>query len=219
MENSDLVRYYSARAAEYDRVYLRPERQQELGRLRASLRRLLAGHDVLEVACGTGYWTAVIAPVAQSVVATDASAEVLELARARSYPPGKVRFALADAYELGGVAGEFTAGLAAFWWSHVPRQKLSTLLSAFHRRLGPGARVLFVDNCYREGSSTPLAGWDEDGNSYQERVLEDGSHFRIVKNFPTPGELRTVLSGRAKGLRITFLHYYWSASYRVSSDA
>ena len=73
MELSDLIQYYARRVREYDRVYAKPERQEELSKLRALLRRLLAGHDVLELACGTGCWTEVISTVVRSVVATDAS--------------------------------------------------------------------------------------------------------------------------------------------------
>jgi ubiquinone/menaquinone biosynthesis C-methylase UbiE len=73
-----MIDYYSKRAREYERVYQKPERQADLGWLRATLRRELAGHRVLELACGTGYWTDAIAGTAASIHATDASTEVLE---------------------------------------------------------------------------------------------------------------------------------------------
>jgi demethylmenaquinone methyltransferase/2-methoxy-6-polyprenyl-1,4-benzoquinol methylase len=216
MHVGDLIEYYSQRAAEYDKVYAKPERQEDLAELHRLLRRLLAGHDVLEIACGTGYWTASIAPVARSVLATDASADMLERARARRYPEGRVRFAVARVEELDSIPGTFTASLAGFWWSHVAKQEIGDFLSAFHRRLGTGARVVFIDNRYVEGSSTPIAHWDEAGNSYQDRALDDGQRFGVLKNFPSDVELRSVLDGWTADLEIALLTYYWCASYRVA---
>src|SRR6186997_2665379 len=71
--------YYAARASEYDRVYLKPERQPDLRQIEQWLPSVLAGATVLEVACGTGYWTRFIAPVASAVVALDSSPETLRI--------------------------------------------------------------------------------------------------------------------------------------------
>ena len=59
---SDLLTYYAARAAEYENVYAKPERQSDLARLRETVPAYFVGRRVLEVACGTGYWTRLIAP-------------------------------------------------------------------------------------------------------------------------------------------------------------
>jgi demethylmenaquinone methyltransferase/2-methoxy-6-polyprenyl-1,4-benzoquinol methylase len=215
---ADLVEYYSQRAAEYDKVYAKPERQEDLAELHLLLRRLMAGHDVLEIACGTGYWTASIAQVARTILATDASADVLARARARAYPADRVRFRLAQADALDNVPGNFTAGFAGFWWSHVARQELRGFISSFHRRLGADACVVFIDNRYVEGSSTPIAHWDEAGNSYQDRTLDDGRRYRILKNFPSPDELQSTLRGVSDGLEVRLLDYCWCASYKVPSS-
>jgi demethylmenaquinone methyltransferase/2-methoxy-6-polyprenyl-1,4-benzoquinol methylase len=215
---SDLVEYYSLRAAEYDGVYRKPERQENLAELHALLRRALAAHDVLEIACGTGYWTLSIAPAVRSVLATDASPEMLKFARSRSYPPGRVRFALADAQALVDLGATFTAGFAGFWWSHVPRKDLAGFLSSFHRCLGPAAKVVFIDNRYVKGSSTPISFIDGEGNTYQDRTLEDERRFRILNDFPSEEDLRTALVGKADDLEIALLKYYWCASYRALGE-
>src|SRR6185436_11300113 len=118
MSDTAMLDYYSRRAAEYERIYHKPERQADLARLREHLRSLLTGRRVLEVACGTGYWTAAIADAALSITATDASEEVLEVARAKRLD-GRVTFRRADAWKAGELSCDFDAGLAAFWWSHV----------------------------------------------------------------------------------------------------
>ena len=63
--------YYAARAPEYDAIYLKPERQADLRAIEHWLPPVFAGANVLEVACGTGYWTQFLAPVAASVLAVD----------------------------------------------------------------------------------------------------------------------------------------------------
>jgi demethylmenaquinone methyltransferase/2-methoxy-6-polyprenyl-1,4-benzoquinol methylase len=215
--DSHLVEYYAARAAEYERIYAKPERQADLAALRSHVARLLAGHDVLELACGTGYWTSLLAPGARSILATDLSGEALTLARAKTYPEGRVAFAHLDAYHPAGAPGRFTAAFAGFWWSHVPRERLAAFVGALHRRLGVGALVVFLDNRYVAGSSTPVSRTDERGNTYQVRTLADGRTYEVLKNFPAPAELLAALAGAATDSSLTELQYYWLLSYRVAS--
>jgi len=63
--------YYSARAPEYDSIYLRPERQADLRAVESWLAPRFAAEPVLEIACGTGYWTSFIASSAARIVALD----------------------------------------------------------------------------------------------------------------------------------------------------
>ena len=72
-----MERYYSRRAAEYERIYEKPERQAELEWLRNRIPEVFAGREVLEVACGTGYWTQYIARAARKVSACDINEAVL----------------------------------------------------------------------------------------------------------------------------------------------
>ena len=219
MTRDELLAYYARRAREYERVYEKPERQADLVRVRDWLRAMLAGHRILEIACGTGYWTAELAPVASGIVATDASPEVLTLARQKRYPPNRVRFEIADAFALADVSGDFTAGLAAFWWSHVPRERQTAFLAGFHARLGAGATVILVDNRYVPGSSTPISRRDEVGNTYQQRSLADGTTHEVLKNFPTRAELEASFAPSGHALSIVEFAYYWGACYGVTSAA
>ena len=91
--------------------------QEEIAILRSYLHEALAGHDILEIACGTGYWTEVIAHVARSVVATDLSHETLIEAGTKIYPPGRVRFEIAVQRGLGCMGSGFFMGLtSSFCW-------------------------------------------------------------------------------------------------------
>src|SRR5437016_12793062 len=110
----NLPDYYARRAGEYEKIFAKPERQPDLAGVRTLLPGLFAGRDVLEVACGTGYWTRVISGSAKSILATDINEEVLEIARHKTYPNRNVAFQIADAYTLANGTGHFSAGLAGF---------------------------------------------------------------------------------------------------------
>jgi demethylmenaquinone methyltransferase/2-methoxy-6-polyprenyl-1,4-benzoquinol methylase len=208
-----IVSYYANRAQEYERIYLKPERQDDLRWLRDFVERTFADTHVFEVACGTGYWTEIVARSAASVVATDINEEVLAVARSKSNDTRKVAFRKEDAYALPILAQRFTGGFSGFWWSHVPKAKIHSFLRGFHRVLSPGARLVFIDNAYVEGSSTPISRADEHGDTYQIRRLDDGSRHEVLKNFPTESELRAAVEGLGSEVRVEFLRYYWILSY------
>jgi demethylmenaquinone methyltransferase/2-methoxy-6-polyprenyl-1,4-benzoquinol methylase len=208
-----LRRYYADRAAEYEKIYEKPERQADLQTIEKLLGSAFPGEQVLEVACGTGYWTRSIAKSASAVFATDCNEEVLEIARRKSYAPARVEFAAADAFVLGGVPAGCTAGFHAFWWSHVPVGQRDRFLRTFHGRLPAGAPVVMLDNVFFEGSSTPIARKDAEGNTYQIRTLQDGSRHEILKNFPSEADLHADLRDVTTNLDVQFLQYFWIARY------
>ena len=72
---------------------------------------------------------------------------------------------------------------------------------------------MFLDNLLIDGSSTPIAHRDADGNTYQVRRLDDGSEHTVLKNFPTEDELRADVAAFGQNMRHTALQYYWLFSY------
>src|SRR4030081_2895603 len=98
-----LEQYYSKRASEYEQIYQKPERQHELEWLRQRVPMLFRGKIVLEIACGTGYWTQYIARTAKRVYACDINESVLEIAREKRIAAGRAEFFKADAITLEGV--------------------------------------------------------------------------------------------------------------------
>ena len=216
--SADLIEYYRARAHEYERVYEKPERQSDLARLHARVAAAFSGRAVLEVACGTGYWTRRIAPTATGVTGCDLAPEVLELARLQQPTAHPATFVLGDAFSLETVTGDFDAAFVGFWWSHVPMADLPRFLRRLHRRVGVGSRVFIVDNRYVEGSSHPITRVDTAGNSYQERKLADGSQYEVLKNFPAADVVRAAIQrAGAQNVAVYELDYYWYATYAVAS--
>ena len=212
----DMARYYVQRAAYYERVYAKPERQADLRAMEAALPALFSGREVLEVACGTGWWTPHGARDAQRWLATELNPETMAIAR-RKLLPACVDFATVDAYSFAGLDGQsFDAAFAGCWFSHVPLQRLHGWLATLHARLRPGARVVMLDNSYVQTSSTPLTRCDEHGNTYQNRVLDDGSVHEVLKNFPSAEAAIAMLGPRAREAQWTPYAHYWVLSYELA---
>src|SRR5438046_10085346 len=93
-----------------------PGRQGGQRGIRSALKQFFQGRRVLEVACGTGFWTCFVAEVAKRVCAIDAAPQMLALARAKNISRERVEFRLGDAYKLDRCPGDFDAGLANFWF-------------------------------------------------------------------------------------------------------
>jgi ubiquinone/menaquinone biosynthesis C-methylase UbiE len=205
----EMERYYSKRAAEYEQIYQKPERQHELDWLRGRIPELLAGRTVLEVACGTGYWTQFIARTARKVHACDINESVLEIAADKPIPKNRVNFFKADAISLEGVPPGCDAAFAGFWWSHVKKSGIQQFVANLAARVEPGARVVILDNQFAEGSSTPISRRDAEGNAYQMRHLANGEQYEVLKNFPSSAELAEAVRPVAREAHLETLTYYW----------
>jgi 2-polyprenyl-3-methyl-5-hydroxy-6-metoxy-1,4-benzoquinol methylase len=209
--------YYAARAFEYDRVYEKPERQVDIRILQQWLPHLFAGRHLLEIACGTGYWTQFIAPLAANIVALDAAVETIDIAKTR-VPREKVQFLVADAYLIPQNISVFDAVFAGFWFSHIPKSRRKEFLVGVSSHLRPGAKIVFVDNRYVEGSNHPISECDDEGNTYQTRKLADGTTHRVLKNFPTESELMEMLDETGVNCRFTNFEYYWAFEYEAKTS-
>ena len=60
--SDDMVKYYSDRAKEYEEIYAwrDPDRQAEQDLMGMELKKAFKGKRVLDIGCGTGYWTQMI---------------------------------------------------------------------------------------------------------------------------------------------------------------
>jgi ubiquinone/menaquinone biosynthesis C-methylase UbiE len=209
--------YYQQRAAYYERVYFKPERQADLRAMEAWLPGLFAGRRVLEIATGTGWWTPHGAARAAHWRATDLNPETLAVARAKPAMPACVQFQTVDAYSLAELGNDtFDAAFAGCWWSHVTLSRLPGWLHTLHARLEPGAVVVMLDNSFVQTSSTPISRTDADGNTYQQRHLDDGSTHEVLKNFPSQAQALAALGPRARDAQWLDWTHYWALHYTLS---
>jgi len=195
-----LVEYYSKRAGEYEEIYgwkdLDRQREQDL--LSTAIRDSLLGRDVLEVACGTGWWTRILSESAKSIMATDLGDEVMAIAREKKYGC-PVTFKREDAYNLSFEDESFNGGLAFSWFSHIPHDLIDRFIDEFHRVLARGSRVFIADNAYIQGIGGEPVGKEGDPNTYKIRSLKDGEIFTIVKNYFSVEDLVEIFGRHVEG--------------------
>lgn len=213
--NTDLAIFYAKHAATYEQqFYGQAQQQADLAVLKEHLRALLQDQTVLELACGTGYWTAQIAEYARSVLATDIAPEMLAIAETKKLPDAKVKLVQANAFDLPSdiPANTFSACFAGFLWAHAKREDQVRFMEDIRARLGKEGLVVMVDDSYVEGHTIPIAKTDLEGNTSQILRTPDGERHEVLKNFPTDSGLRKKLGPILKDIRITRLGHYWVLS-------
>jgi demethylmenaquinone methyltransferase/2-methoxy-6-polyprenyl-1,4-benzoquinol methylase len=213
--NKDQIQYYSERAKEYEEIYKKPERKEDLKKLRIILKDLFVAKSVFEIACGTGYWTQFISETAKSIFAVDINESVIDIARLKRYQC-PTTFEKADIINVTNVEEKFDFGFGGFIWSHIPRQELDVFLSRFISNISRGGEVVFLDNQYVDGSNTLIDSEDEYGNTFQIRKLSNGSNYKIMKNFPADKELQDVIQPIGRDIKIERLKYFWILKFRVN---
>jgi len=207
-----LINYYRLRAPEYEQIYYRdiPEKRRELADEATRLGHLVKGKSVLDLVCGTGYWTKVMAESATMVVATDISREMIAEARQKDYAQ-PVYFVLADLYRLPFANGTFDVVTLGFWFSHEPVQNYGPFLDELKSLAGEKGLIWMIDNNPpAEGPKYKSVGTDEFGNNYRQRYLDSGEEFAILKNYFAEDQLREIFSPQFEIESLIFNECYWS---------
>ena len=216
--NTDLIGYYHDRAKEYDKVYLNPAEQTDLQTATQLFQTLFYQKMVLEIACGTAYWTDRIAKTAAAVDAIDANKQMIEIAKGK-IGADNVVFHVADMYAF--VPEKKYSGLfGGFIWSHIPLQDLEQFIDTLQNWLMPDSILVFIDSNYVENTyhdKKNIAQTDEYGNTYQMRMLESGESYLVLKNFPTHDFLLQKLSRIATEIECIDLTHYWILSAKTKA--
>ena len=179
--------YYHARAREYDDWWLghnlyadkhRPGWDEKRAQLERWIEDLQPRHT-LDVACGTGFMTR---RLRGDVTGLDQSDAMLDVAREQV--PGAT-FVQGDALELPFDDGAFERIFSSYFYCHLEEDDRVRFL-AEARRVAPelvivGSRLQPHEQAER---------WDE-------RVLKDGTRWRVFKRMFDPEALARELDGRA----------------------
>lgn len=180
------IAYYRARAAEYDTTST-PDGDPFAAygeATRAALRSFEPRGRVLELAAGTGQWTAILAEYADELTVTDASPEMLALNAGR-LRDGAAEYRVVDAFAL--EAGHaYDAVVFGFFLSHVPPGRFDAFWAVLEGQLAPGGRVFFIDEA-RHGLWEE--DWVDESAGIVRRTLRDGSVHRAVKVLWRPSRL------------------------------
>lgn len=210
MKREALAEYYAQCAESFDEKYQEPDLEEDAYAAAEHVAEALADRDVLELGCGSGFWTQHIAETAKSVFATDINEVMLELAQDHDYPEDKVRFAIADWHDLQLPAEQkFNACFAAGMWSHVRRDEYESVFKNIRKAIGNGGLVVLIDDNIVEDFTAPTARTDSDGNTYQIRELPDGTRVEVIKNFPTDSYLKKKFASIARDIRVSRNEFFW----------
>jgi demethylmenaquinone methyltransferase/2-methoxy-6-polyprenyl-1,4-benzoquinol methylase len=198
-----LVPYYEARAAEYDDWYLRRGRyahgpihdlawQMELDAATSWLDGLPLGGEIVELAAGTGWWSALLATKGE-LHAYDIAEAPLDRARDRLLAHRlRAHLHVRDAWA--GPDRRVDAVFTGFWLSHVPRPRLGEFLALARSWLRPGGRLAAIDSLADPASGT-VDRLPSPGPDLSRRRLADGREFVIPKVHYAPADLAGALAG------------------------
>jgi len=149
------IDYYCARAEEYDEWWSRSGRydrgaeatvcwRDEVQELEDWLRALAPTGQVLELACGTGWWTERLARTAVKLKCIDASSNSIELNKLRlakaELPSACYR--IADLFAWDPEAAAFDVVFFSFWLSHVPEDMFESFWLKVRKALKPSGKVI-----------------------------------------------------------------------------
>lgn len=216
MQHKPTVDYYRIRATEYEQIYFRdmPERRKEIDDEADRLRILVAGKNVLELACGTGYWTKVMSDTASHVTASDIWPEMVEETRKKPFV-GPVTLLSADMFKHRFPEKAFAVVAVGFWFSHQPKQEYEKFFDVIRRPLKPGGKIWLIENNPpAEGTQHEFVRKDEFGNSFKRRYLGNGEQHVILKNYFEEEELRRIFEPGFEVESLIFKKYYWSVVLR-----
>ena len=191
------VAYYRARADEYDQWFSREGRYErgpthraewfaEVDIVRRALSDAIKDGEVLELACGTGLWTEQLARENRSVLAVDASPEVIAINQ-NKLQASNVRYEVGDIFSWA-PPKVFDVVFFGFWLSHVPSSRFERFWATVRAALKRGGYVFIVDSLL-EQTSTAKDHDEVDSSGVVRRRLNDGREFEIVKVFWRPEDL------------------------------
>jgi demethylmenaquinone methyltransferase/2-methoxy-6-polyprenyl-1,4-benzoquinol methylase len=178
--------YYEARAREYDDWWLgrglhaehRPEGWDDEREVLVRWISNLPPARTLDVACGTGFMTR---HLRGEVVGLDQSASMLEVAREQA---PRAEFVQGDGLVLPFADQSFDRVFSSYFYCHLENEDRLRFLAEARR---VGRELVIVGSVLREG---------HERERWVERVLKDGSRWKVFKRLFVPEQLAEELDGR-----------------------
>ena len=197
---SEAFQYYDARAAEYDDFYFGrglsaepgSETRRDLGLLSPIIGEF-GGGRVLDLACGTGFFSEFYGRNSSRIVGVDISPRMLLESRVRySALCAEACTIRADVFSLPFASGAFDSCFVGFLLSHLDDREILALLGDIKWLMRANGRIAIVDSAWtdfrrKQGRAR---------TSTQTREINDGRKFEIYKRYFTSKELGDLL-GRA----------------------
>ncbi|MEM7555975.1 MAG: class I SAM-dependent methyltransferase [Cyanobacteria bacterium P01_A01_bin.84] len=195
------ISYYKARAQEYDEWFYRIGRYDrgeennqrwfsQIETVQTALHGLGKFESILELACGTGIWTKELINMGKSVTAVDASEEVIQINKNKLNSLTKIsstntslkniEYQQLDLFSWE-PEKQYELVLFAFWLSHIPPNLLDEFFDKVYRSVLPQGQIFIIDSRWSETSSAINHDFRNGKDIYQQRKLNNGEEFQIVK--------------------------------------
>ncbi len=197
----DLKDIYAHRAEQYEQLVAREDYAQNLPQALHQVRPW-AGLDVVELGAGTGRLTCLLAPLAKSLRAFDASAAMLAVARAKLEQRGLTNWTLEVADHLRLPLPDGCADLAISGWSlcyaaldHPDRWQVAVdqALGEMRRVLRPGGTLMIVETQGTGGAAPNPPDVLKPYLAYLDRAGLQSTWFRTDFQFASLGEAETLM--------------------------
>lgn len=185
-----MLRYYDERAPEYEDAYVLgtgtssiqdPEVFRSEAALLSGIIEQFAGGHLVDLACGTAYWSPYYAARCSSITLIDQSEGMLVEARrklATLQITDRCSVVRADLFDYDSSQHACDCALIGFFLSHLDDEQERLLFRALERMLGTTGRFLILDSAW----SPERARFNAKAER-QVRRLNDGTRFEIYKRY------------------------------------
>ena len=159
--------------------------------------------NVVDLACGTGFWLTAYGRKCTSVTLVDQSGAALARCQQRVEQLGlqeKARLVQADIFEVALREAAYDACVLEFLLSHLPDLQVTDLFGRLRTILHPGAALAVVDGAW-SAARKPYRHRD----GFERRALADGRSFVIRKRYFDRTDLETLLEREGFPVRSTYV--------------
>jgi 2-polyprenyl-3-methyl-5-hydroxy-6-metoxy-1,4-benzoquinol methylase len=221
------IDYYRARASEYDEWFYRIGRYdrgleinqrwfKEVTVVKSALHDIGKFSSVLELACGTGIWTAELLQLGDRIDAFDAAPEVIQINRAK-LNSDRVTYRQIDLFSWKPEDREYDLVFFAFWLSHVPPNLVDEFLAKAYRSVRFGGQVFIADSLFEETSSATNHILKDETSIRQNRKLNNGREFQVFKVYYQPDLLLEKLAkaGFKSEIKVTDNYFIYANGIKV----
>ena len=189
----EMLEYYRMRSKHHDDYmsYTNHEnfykRQKEIINL---IKPIIEQKKIIEIACGTGNWTSILANYGNEVLGVDSSLESLKIAKEKLIDYDNINLIKQNIFYMDKIDMRYEVAFAADFWSHLPKGDIDNFLSILNLLIAKDAAVIFTDMTYKDYFKNEKSYLDNDGNRIFTRTLpNDEREYKVVKNFPVKKEL------------------------------
>jgi len=146
------------------------------------IQKVVKNKEVLELACGPGFWSKHVNTTAKSLLCTDINNHKL----------GNINFEQVDNYNFPKFNKKFDICFAVDWFCHLDKRVIKTHLKSIYCRLKKNGQIVFCDQMegmQLNGLYFGNDNKDDFGNNISFRFINN-KKFNIIKNFYTDDEYK-----------------------------